>query len=533
MADENSSDEILLKIKTILDESGLKKAEEGAKKLDTGVENVGKKIDYADKYAKAFTKSIIGSAAVIGAVYKVAQFMTSAFTDSIKANEGLNKKITKAGEEWGKFKSYVGDTLVSFVEQTGILDHMGETVTLIANAFNFVKTAVLVVGNVVLTAVLEPLKLVLEAVGVFSDSAKEAANIIDTMQDGFDAAAKSQIENYKWSNQILATQKDNVKVAKDRADAEKKLKEAKKKAAEEEEAYAKRIADYKRDSGMRAAEETAKGMQEISKAKTAEELDDIRNALDTEKQLREDTYARKLELLEQDKTANKEAIEELLIDKQNYEDEYTTLSDAAEAREKERGMRLSEFQKWLNTKRAQDQISTLNTIATLSTAKNKQLAAIGKAASIGQATISTYEAANKAMTSLPYPFNLVAASLTTIAGLANVASIVGVQMAKGGIVPAVTGGVQAVIGEGRSAEAVLPLNNNTYSQLGTAVANNMGSGKQSENTGATVIVQIYASGGLVALMEQMTEAARNGVVEALQFCNISYKVGSKENGIAV
>lgn len=100
---------------------------------------------------------------------------------------------------------------------------------------------------------------------------------------------------------------------------------------------------------------------------------------------------------------------------------------------------------------------TLGFISSLSTAKNKELAAIGKAASIATATIKTYEAANVALASTPYPYNFIAAGLTTVAGLANVATIAGVQMAQGGMVMPTSGGTLATIGEAGSREAVIPL----------------------------------------------------------------------------
>lgn len=82
--------------------------------------------------------------------------------------------------------------------------------------------------------------------------------------------------------------------------------------------------------------------------------------------------------------------------------------------------------------------STLSAISSLQSAKSKEMAAVGKAAAIAQATMATYEAAPKAFASLAWipivgPALGAAASAAVIAaGLANVAKISGVPL-QGGI----------------------------------------------------------------------------------------------------
>jgi phage-related minor tail protein len=71
-------------------------------------------------------------------------------------------------------------------------------------------------------------------------------------------------------------------------------------------------------------------------------------------------------------------------------------------------------------------------LATLSNAKNKELAAIGKAASIVQATIDGYAAVNKTLSFYPAPVNFIMAAGVGIAAAANVAKIAG--LAGGGTV---------------------------------------------------------------------------------------------------
>ena len=118
---------------------------------------------------------------------------------------------------------------------------------------------------------------------------------------------------------------------------------------------------------------------------------------------------------------------------------------------------LEKFRKKQNEERMKNLESTLQFISTLSTAKNKELAAIGKASAVALATIETYKAANIALGSAPPPYNFALAALVTAAGLVNVAKISGVELASGGIVTPTRGGRLATIGEGGSREAVIPL----------------------------------------------------------------------------
>lgn len=107
--------------------------------------------------------------------------------------------------------------------------------------------------------------------------------------------------------------------------------------------------------------------------------------------------------------------------------------------------------------REQNLESSLNFIAQMSTAKNKALAAIGKAAGISTATIDTYVAANKALASAPPPWNFALMAAVIAAGITNVARISGIALAQGGMILPTNGGTLATIGEGGRAEAVIPL----------------------------------------------------------------------------
>lgn len=104
--------------------------------------------------------------------------------------------------------------------------------------------------------------------------------------------------------------------------------------------------------------------------------------------------------------------------------------------------------------------TSLGTISSLSSAKTKEIAMIGKAAAFGQAIISAHEGAAKAVARVEmFPFNFVLAGLIEAAGLAQAAQIAGVPLEVGGVVPGTAGGTPAIIGEKGRKEAVLPLEN--------------------------------------------------------------------------
>lgn len=140
---------------------------------------------------------------------------------------------------------------------------------------------------------------------------------------------------------------------------------------------------------------------------------------------------------------------------------------ALDAAEREQATKLEEFKVEKEKQRIENMAATLSKISTLSTAHNKGLAAIGKAAAIAIATQDTYVAANKALASAPPPWNFALAAAVTAAGVFNVAQIAGVNLAKGGIVMPTNGGTIARIGEAGSREAVIPLDDpGTKEELG-------------------------------------------------------------------
>ncbi len=184
-----------------------------------------------------------------------------------------------------------------------------------------------------------------------------------------------------------------------------------------------------------------------------------------------------------------------------------------------------------NQAKARQQVyaSMWSSFTALAGSENKKIAAIGKITGIAQATISTFTGAANALRDVPYPANLAAMASVLAQGLALIGQIQGVKLADGGLVKAVTGGVPAVVGEGGSDEAVLPLDNaNAMRRIGGAIAEEGGA-----VGGVVVNINVAASGGVEAILEQLTDASRNGVVQALEFANLNYKVGAQQQGYSV
>ena len=183
-----------------------------------------------------------------------------------------------------------------------------------------------------------------------------------------------------------------------------------------------------------------------------------------------------------------------------------------------------------NQAKARQQVyaSMWGALTGLASSSNKKVAAVGKVASVAQATMSMFTGAAKAL-ELPFPANLAAVATVLAQGAALVEQIQAVKLAEGGLVKAVSGGVNTIIGEGGSDEAVLPLDNTRAMQrIGSAIGEAGGIG-----SGVVININVAASGGVEAILEQLTEASRSGVVQALEFANLNYKVGQEQQGLSV
>lgn len=235
------------------------------------------------------------------------------------------------------------------------------------------------------------------------------------------------------------------------------------------------------------------------------------------------------------RVANEQAAQEQLTEavRQGVEERAEIVNQAQEA-EAQKETDLSFLKKQLGITEKKDTKSNLENITTMLRQGSKEQMAVQKAQGMAQAAIATYQAANSAYSALAGipivgPALGAAAAAAAIAyGLNNVAQISGIKLAEGGLVKAVTGGVPAVIGEGGSDEAVLPLDNaNAMRRIGGAIA------EQSGTVGGVVInqnINITSGSGIIP---DITEAIRTGTVDALEMANLTVKVGNAQQGYSV
>lgn len=98
------------------------------------------------------------------------------------------------------------------------------------------------------------------------------------------------------------------------------------------------------------------------------------------------------------------------------------------AKQEEIRLKIAAQERKHNEQKMQQFQGTMGFISQLQHSKSKEMAAIGKAAAIAQATVNTYVAANNALASVPWPFNFVAAGAVIATGLMNVSNIAGVDI---------------------------------------------------------------------------------------------------------
>ena len=274
-----------------------------------------------------------------------------------------------------------------------------------------------------------------------------------------------------------------------------------------------------------------------------EALEEMRTPLsaiwETEKAITDEQQAR-LDLQAEEinnRVANEQSAQEQLTEvvRQGVE-ERKQLQDEATAEETQKKTDLFGLSALLNKQETQDKKKTFADITNMLRTGSKEQMAVQKAQGMAQAAISAYQAANSAYAALaPIPIigpalGAAAAAAAIAYGLGNVAQISGIKLAEGGLVKAVTGGVPAVIGEGGSDEAVLPLDDSqAMRRIGGAIAEQSGGAMG----GVVVNINVQATGGVEAILEQLTDAARTGTVQALEFANINYKTGQEQQGYSV
>ena len=254
-------------------------------------------------------------------------------------------------------------------------------------------------------------------------------------------------------------------------------------------------------------------------------------AITQEQQTRLDLQAEEIN----SRVANEQAAQEQLTEsvRQGVE-ERNAILDEQKAAEEQKAQDLYGLKKFLGLQERKDEKTTLDNVTGMLRQGSKEQMAVQKAQGMAQAAISAYQAANSAYAALaPIPIigpalGAAAAAAAIAYGLNNVAQISGIKLADGGLVKAVTGGVPAVIGEGGSDEAVLPLDNaNAMRRIGGAIAEESGA------VGGVVLTQNITIQAGESLIPDITNALRNATVDALEMANLTVKVGNGQQGYSV
>jgi tape measure domain-containing protein len=224
-------------------------------------------------------------------------------------------------------------------------------------------------------------------------------------------------------------------------------------------------------SQMNAQNQTAEVDNRLTK-----EMEAIQTRYDAEKVLIEESL-----LTEEEKNAKLKA-----LDEQRSRDEKTAQDKAAKEKRK---------------------------IAHEAAKQQKMLAMFDTIIATPTAAFQAY----KALSGIPVVgpgLGLAAAAATTALGLAKL-KLISEQplpaLAQGGIVPAVPGGNQFTIGEAGSAEAVIPLNDNTLGRL-AGMINNAGGGSQSMNITLNVDGETFGSWLYKATKNGQVTISSNGLV---------------------
>lgn len=134
---------------------------------------------------------------------------------------------------------------------------------------------------------------------------------------------------------------------------------------------------------------------------------------------------------EQEQKMLDDAIAQGLIKGQAAADAQFALLSKQNAQQNMMAAERTKFEDAQNKTRQDNLKSSLGYISSLASSNSKELAAIGKAAAISQATIDGYAAVQKALASAPPPFNYGLAAAVGVAAAANVAKIVGTPLATG------------------------------------------------------------------------------------------------------
>jgi hypothetical protein len=331
---------------------------------------------------------------------------------------GLTKSITSELQVLSKWVSENKEAISAFVTD-GILFMIKATIPAIQTIEALYRSFQLLIGTAeIVVAALTRVNIPLNIIAKFSDTAKELRqNLLSLAGDGVDRVKNSFTED-NWLDTVGASLENIKNKTIEISQAEVSAADQKKAIRDEQ------IAMSQEDKDAAALEAESKAAaQEQAQANALQSAQAYLTARN-EMLKSYDTKAAQDEIIRNNSrlTTIKGQVE------QNYIIQNQLKKEKNKADEE------------MDKLRAQQQMDTLQRVASLQTAKTKELAVIGKAAAIALATIDTYKGANSALGSVPFPFNFVAAAAVITAGLVNVSNIIGTPLATG--ITQVPGGFQ-------------------------------------------------------------------------------------------
>lgn len=435
--------------------------------------------------AKAETQTYAGA---------MMQLQNSIGDASEKIGAALAPALTAVAKVIGTVAEWFNNLTPSAQKMSGVLVGVAAAVSALAVAFTFLTwpiiataaaIAAVVAGFILLANATAPLS---EKTARLTSEQDKLKNKADELKDRLKALADQGKEN---SSEYLKLQKELNNTNKDMAKNEIQLRKNIKALQDEKKAIEDKIVAQKAAAEGATGDKKIKELEKLE-AMEAQRLEIIAASKDAEQALLVEKEIAKNEAINNVNAENRA----FLAESEAVIKEGQKQQDAIEAEQfKQRlfaksnmelqamGMtakQITAIRKAQDAEMKQNFDSTMGYLASGMQSKNKELFAIGKAASMAQAIISGAQAFNVALASAPPPFNFALAAGVAAIAADKVATInsTQLQLAEGGIVQPQPGGVSATIAEAGSAEAVIPLDSDEgRSALGGGTTNVYISGK--------------------------------------------------------
>jgi hypothetical protein len=356
-------------------------------------------------------------------------------------------KLVQLGNNFGEFKEMLGQVIVTAIEP--LVTALNKLFVAFGNAPTFIKSfigiitvllitvagAIPVLGafGIALSAAIWPITLAVGAIALLG------AGYV-ALKNGADLSKKS-IEEL---NQAIETEKEKIKEYKDDLNAYKKAlkwspgtQHLKDRVGGYEDAIVqseKRIIEIQETIDERAMQEnSAKLLEEENNRQRAKmEAEQLAQQQRAEMKAAEDAFMQEAQVVQDEADAERANAKFAALQEQSQQ--RINLSSLTYKQLELLAKNNAAAEAELNNRRLANFKDTLAFMSQGMQSGSKEIFAIGKAAAIAQATMSTYEAVGKALASAPPPFNFALGAAALAVGLDNVSRITQTQMqlAEGG-----------------------------------------------------------------------------------------------------